>query len=253
MIFRIEDLGFSYGKKEILKNIDFEINRSDIISILGPNGCGKTTLLKLLLGFIKPAKGAIYFEDRSLENIKPKEFFQRVAYIPQMHEEAFGYKVEDVVLMGRMPYKSLFSHFNEEDKKISARSLETLGIAHLKDETYTTLSGGQKQLVLIARAITQQADIFIMDEPVNGLDFGNQYRLLNKIKELSKKKITFIKTSHYPDHVFFVSNEAIFLNKGEILEKGDPNAIINKENIENVYRLDSEVTSVYDRRICVAI
>ncbi|RXJ60913.1 ABC transporter ATP-binding protein [Candidatus Marinarcus aquaticus] len=252
-MFKVENLKFSYGKKEILKGIDFEINSSDVISILGPNGCGKTTLLKLLLGFLKPSQGEVYFENQPIRKIKSKHFFQRVAYIPQIHDGSFGYLVKDVVLMGRMPYKSLFTNFNKQDKQIAQEALELLGIGHLKDEIYTTLSGGQRQLILIARAITQQADIFIMDEPVNGLDFGNQYKLLNQIKALSKQNITFIKTSHYPDHVFFVSNEAIFLNKGKILEKGDPNTIIREENIEKVYQLESKIECLHDRKICVAV
>ena len=252
-MFKVENLTFSYGKKEILKGISFEINSSDIISILGPNGCGKTTLLKILLGFLKPSSGEVYFDNKLIKNIKTKDFFQKVAYIPQIHDGAFGYLVKDVVLMGRMPYKSLFSNFNKEDKKIALEALEIMGIFNLKDEIYTTLSGGQRQLILIARAITQQADVFIMDEPVNGLDFGNQYKLLNKIKELSKKDLTFIKTSHHPDHVFFASNEAIFLNEGKILEKGVPNEIIREENIEKFYNLKSKIEHLHDRKICIAI
>ncbi|QDF29737.1 ABC transporter ATP-binding protein [Halarcobacter anaerophilus] len=252
-MFKVEDLKFSYGKKEILKGISFEINSSDIVSILGPNGCGKTTLLKIMLGFLKPSQGKVYFGGKDISKIKPKHFFQRVAYIPQIHDGAFGYLVKDVVLMGRMPYKSIFSNFNKEDKKITLNALEVMGIEHLKDEIYTTLSGGQRQLVLIARAIAQQADIFIMDEPVNGLDFGNQYKLLNKIKELSKKDLTFIKTSHYPDHVFFVSNEAIFLDKGKILEKGNPETIIREENIKKVYKIESKIININNRNICLAV
>lgn len=252
-MFKVEDLKFSYGKKEILKGINFEINSSDIISILGPNGCGKTTLLKLILGFLKPTQGKVYFDGKDISKIKAKQFFQRVAYIPQIHDGAFGYLVQDVVLMGRMPYKSIFSNFNKEDKKITLDALEIMGIKELKNEIYTTLSGGQRQLVLIARAIAQQADIFIMDEPVNGLDFGNQYKLLNKIKDLSKKDLTFIKTSHYPDHVFFVSNEAIFLDKGKILEKGEPETIIREENIKKVYKIESEIININNRNICLAV
>lgn len=252
-MFRVEDLKFAYGKKEILKGISFEINSSDIVSILGPNGCGKTTLLKIMLGFLKPTEGKVYFDNKDISKIKTKHFFQRVAYIPQIHDGAFGYLVKDVVLMGRMPYKSIFSNFNKEDKKITLDALEVMGISHLKDEIYTTLSGGQRQLVLIARAIAQQADIFIMDEPVNGLDFGNQYKLLNKIKELSKKELTFIKTSHYPDHVFFVSNEAIFLNEGKILEKGDPETIIRDDTIKEVYKIESRIITIDDRNICLAV
>jgi len=252
-MFKVEDLKFSYGKKEILKGINFEINSSDIISILGPNGCGKTTLLKLILGFLKPTQGKVYFDGKDISKIKAKQFFQRVAYIPQIHDGAFGYLVQDVVLMGRMPYKSIFSNFNKEDKKITLDALEIMGIKELKNEIYTTLSGGQRQLVLIARAIAQQADIFIMDEPVNGLDFGNQYKLLNKIKDLSKKDFTFIKTSHYPDHVFFVSNEAIFLDKGKILEKGEPETIIREENIKKVYKIESEIININNRNICLAV
>jgi iron complex transport system ATP-binding protein len=252
-MFELENLKFSYGKKEILKGLSFRIESSDIISILGPNGCGKTTLLKLLLGFLKPTEGEIYFDKKPICSFSKKEFFQRVAYIPQVHEGTFGYLVKDVVLMGRMPYKSLFSNYSKEDKKIALLALETLGIEHLKDEVYTTLSGGQRQLILIARAIAQDADIFVMDEPVNGLDFGNQYKLLSKIKELSQKNITFIKTSHYPDHVFFVSNEAIFLDKGRVVEKGSPNEIIKEENIKKVYQLEAKIETINNRKVCIAI
>ena len=252
-MFSVENLKFSYGKKEILKGITFEIESSDIISILGPNGCGKTTLLKLLLGFLKPTEGEIYFNKKPINTLKAKDFFQRVAYIPQIHDGTFGYLVKDVVLMGRMPYKTLFSNYNKQDKKIVLEALEMLGIENLKDEIYTTLSGGQKQLILIARAIAQQADIFIMDEPVNGLDFGNQYKLLSRIKELSKENITFIQTSHYPDHVFFASNEAIFLDKGKIVEKGTPNTIIREENIKKVYQLESKIEMINDRNVCIAV
>lgn len=110
--------------KEILKGVDFEINTSDIISILGPNGCGKTTLLKILLGFLKPSSGEVYFENKPINKIKVKDFFQKVAYIPQVHETAFGYLVKDIVLMGRMPYKSVFSNYNKEDKRIVLEALE---------------------------------------------------------------------------------------------------------------------------------
>ena len=180
-MFKVENLTFSYGKKEILKGISFEINSSDIISILGPNGCGKTTLLKILLGFLKPSSGEVYFDNKLIKNIKTKDFFQKVAYIPQIHDGAFGYLVKDIVLMGRMPYKSLFSNFNKEDKKIALEALEIMGIFNLKDEIYTTLSGGQRQLILIARAIAQQADVFIMDEPVNGRDFTPMFPLISQI------------------------------------------------------------------------
>lgn len=252
-MYEINNLNFSYGEKDILNNISLKIVNGNIISILGPNGSGKTTLLKLLLGILSPNSGEILFNSQKITKINSKKFSKFVAYIPQIHENTFGYTVEDIVLMGRMPHKKFFSNFNAQDIKIASEALEILNIECLKNEIFSFLSGGQKQMVLIARAIAQKAKVFIMDEPVNGLDFGNQYRLLDKIKSLSGQGITFIKTSHYPDHVFYSSDEAIFIDKGKILAKGTPTDIINSKIIKKVYDVNSVITEISNRKVCIAI
>ena len=248
----LENVYFSYKGKEVLKNINLSLEKGTIVSILGPNGSGKTTLLKLLLNILKPSKGIIKFEGIPLNKISPKMYAMKTAYVPQLHRESFAYKVIDVVLLGRLPYKSFFSPYSKYDYEIALKSLEKLRILHYKDRPYTDLSGGERQLVLIARAITQGADILVMDEPVNSLDYGNQYRILRQIMDLRDEGITVILSTHFPDHAMIVSDRVIMMKNGSILDDGNPKDVINPENIFNLYNIEVEVVSIENYgKICI--
>ncbi|MDX9715110.1 MAG: ABC transporter ATP-binding protein [Dissulfurispiraceae bacterium] len=252
-LFAIENISFRYRKKEIISNLSLSFKRGRVASLLGPNGSGKTTLLKLLLGIHSPRQGNISFEGRVLQEIPHKEFSRRVAYVPQIHRESFAYTVEDVVLMGRMPHKPFFSHFSKDDRDMAMHALKRLNIIHLKDKPYTEVSGGERQLTLIARALTQGADTFIMDEPGNGLDFGNQFRLLDQISGLAQDGYTFIFSTHFPDHALLAADRVVMLKEGDVIADGSPKETITPETMLTLYGINAGVVEVCGRHmVCVS-
>lgn len=202
-LIAVRDVTFGYAHPPVLRNISVSFQAGEVVSLLGPNGSGKTTLLKIVLGLLPPQRGDVLLEGLAIRAMTSKQLARRIAYVPQFHRIAFGYRVLDVVLMGRMPHKPFFFRYDAADERVAARALERLCIAHLKDRPYSEVSGGERQLVLIARALAQGADIFVMDEPVNGLDYGNQIRLPGRIADLSRSGYTFIKTTHFPDHALW--------------------------------------------------
>ncbi|HRR22267.1 MAG: ABC transporter ATP-binding protein [Desulfomonilia bacterium] len=241
MFIRVENISFSYGKKEVLDDVSLSFRRGEVVSLLGPNGSGKTTLLKVLLGILKPSRGRVLFEGAPIVAIGAKRFARRVAYVPQLHHGAFSYSVLDVVLMGRMPYKNFFSRFTRRDNEIAESMLEKLGIVHLKHKPYTEISGGERQLTLIARALAQGADTFIMDEPITGLDYGNQIRLLEQIMVLSAEGHTVIKSTHFPDHALWVSDRAVLMKDGTVAADGTASGEITAGNLGKLYNIPVRV------------
>jgi iron complex transport system ATP-binding protein len=238
---RVENLNFSYGKNEVIRNLSFSIESGAVTTILGPNGSGKTTLLKLLLGLFLPQNGNIYLYDRPLSDYELKERALKLAYVPQKHIPAFSFSVIDIVAMGRHPHGSIFSRTGTQDLAAAQASLERLKIQPLADRPYTEISGGEQQLVLIARALTQQTEILIMDEPVSGLDYGNQILLLQQLQSLAREGITCITTSHFPEHALWIAEHAIFLKNGSLLAAGKAREIINSENLKSLYDADIKV------------
>jgi iron complex transport system ATP-binding protein len=243
---------YGYARRPVLHDVSLAITPGEIVSLLGPNGSGKTTLLKLILGLYTPQEGEIRLDGRPVSSFAPKALARRMAYVPQVHRMAFGYRVLDVVLMGRMPHKSFFFSYSATDEEIALNALARLQIDHLKDRAYTRVSGGERQLILIARALAQGADIFVMDEPVNGLDYGNQLRLLAGIADLAVGGYTFIKTTHFPDHALWVSDRVIMLKAGRVVADGPTTAVINRTNLYDLYHIPVDVLSIKDGgRVCV--
>jgi len=248
-------VSFAYRGRKVLHEISLDFRKGEVVSLLGPNGSGKTTLLKILLGLLVPQSGFVHFEDRLLQGYPRNELAKRIAYVPQVHREAFAYTVEEVVLMGRMPYHGFFSTSSGQDREIARMAMAKLGILHLHDRPYTEISGGERQLTLIARALTQGADVFIMDEPVNGLDYGNQMRLLNDINGLASDGLTFIMTTHFPDHALLTADRVVLLKEGTVLADGAPATVMTTEMLQTLYRVEVEVVSLPGRsgsvRVCV--
>jgi iron complex transport system ATP-binding protein len=232
----VTGLNFSYlPGQPVLEEVSFEIQPGCITSILGPNGSGKTTLLKLLLGLKKPDTGCINIFEKSLDSMPLQERARRLAYVPQKHSAIFSYKAIEVVAMGRLPYAGLFCRVTGKDRDLAMQNMQKLGISHLADRSYTEISGGEQQLVLVARALTQGADILILDEPVAGLDYGNQLMLLKHLRNLAGSGITCIKTTHYPEHALWTSDYAIFLKRGRVVASGNSEKIITSEMLANIY------------------
>lgn len=250
-MLRATGICFQYGKKQILRDISIHVEKGDVVSLLGPNGSGKSTLIKALLGINGICEGEVFYEGRNIRGIPPKELARYVAYVPQIHNVAFPYRVIDVVLMGRVPHKSLFSKYTRSDIHIAVESLARLGISHLEDRIYTEISGGERQLTLIARALAQGAKFLIMDEPISGLDYGNQLRLLNMIASLASDGYTFIKSTHFPDHAMMVSSSAILLKDGAIIASGKPSDVISQAMLKDIYGVDVRIEICGDHRVCI--
>jgi iron complex transport system ATP-binding protein len=245
----IEQLSFSYRRAPFIQDLNLTIDEGGILALLGPNGSGKTTLLKLLLGLLTPAAGIIRIQEIDTIDMSQRELACRLAYVPQVHREAFGYSVFDVVLMGRMPHTSFFAYYGERDRQIAWESLEKLSISHLARQPYTEISGGERQLTLIARALSQGASTFIMDEPTNGLDYGNQIRLLDRIGLLASEGFTFIYTTHQPDHALAVADRVVMMKAGAILHDGAPQSVITPGKLSELYGLTGKLSAgASDRR-----
>lgn len=253
MLLQADNITFGYSKKTILHDVSLSIRKGEIVSLLGPNGCGKTTLLKILLGLYHSKNGGkVRFEGQEISSIQQKTLARSIAYVPQFHRASFAYRVLDVVLMGRMPHKAFFARYNTHDVDLARKSLEKLSILHLEERPYTEISGGERQLTLIARAMTQGAHTFIFDEPANGLDYGNQIRLLEELINLSREGYTFIKSTHFPDHALWVADRVIMMKQGSIIANGTSDETITSENLFSLYGRDVDIHYLKESfRVCV--
>lgn len=244
-LIQAKHIAFSYRSVKVLDDLSLTIPGGGVVALLGPNGSGKTTLLKLLLGILRPQEGTIHFRDADISSIPSRELARHLAYVPQVHREAFGYRVFDVVLMGRIPHTSFFSRYGATDMRITREALERLSIDHLAERTYTEISGGERQLTLIARAMAQGARTFVMDEPTNGLDYGNQLRLMDRIKSLSSEEsFTFILTTHHPDHALAIADRVIMMRCGGIIRDGLPHETITPYALAELYDLDDRLFAI---------
>ena len=235
-MIEIENISFKYSKKNILNNVSLQINQGEIVNLLGANGCGKSTLIKLILGFYKAQKGTIKLFNKNINSYSRKEIAKYLSYVPQFHNVAFPYSVQDIVIMGKNNM-SFWQNYSRQDYESVDYALHTLNIYHLKNEDYTKLSGGQRQLVMVARAMVQNSLFCFMDEPVSSLDYGNQYRLLESVKTFANKGITFIITSHHPDHVKYLGGRAVLMNNGTIFKKGSVDEVLTESSLYELYKV----------------
>jgi len=253
-LFEVKNIAFSYDGEEIFSNISFSIGKGDVLCILGPNGTGKTTLIKCLNGLHEIDSGEILINGKNIKKLSFKEISKHIGYIPQSHVPSFPFKVLDVVLMGRAPYMNLTDSPKKEDVDIALKSLRTLGIEYLKDKEYTNLSGGERQLVFLARILCQQPDILILDEPTSHLDFGNQIKLLEIIDNLSKSGLSIIMSSHFPDHAFLSSNKVAIMKNKRFIDFGTPDDVVTESNLKKAYSIDVKLIELDDKRkVCVPL
>jgi iron complex transport system ATP-binding protein len=237
-----------YGNKTVLKDISVKVESGELLCLLGPNGVGKTTFFKSILGFLKLQGGDITINGENIKKWSRRKLAQIIGYVPQAHIPPFPFKVIDVVTMGRTAHMGSFSSPSEKDTAIAEEALKSLGVYFLKDRIYTEISGGERQMVLIARALTQQPQILVLDEPTSNLDFGNQVRVLEQINRLVQKGMGVIMTSHFPDHAFLCSGKVALMKRNNDFVVGSADEVITEENLRSAYGVDVKITSTTNNR-----
>lgn len=244
MSLKVKNLSFGYSKKKILNDISFELENELFTVLLGANGSGKSTLFKLILGFYKNYSGEILINEKESRDISMRNRSRMIAYIPQSAHTIYSYDAFDMVLMGRISKNGLFESPKELDYKKAIEAMDMIGIAHLKGRGFRCLSGGEKQLVLIARAIAQECNLIIMDEPTSSLDYGNQMLILNTIKDLQKSGYTILMSGHDPQQTLYFADRIIALKDSKIIADGTTKTWLNKKLIKDLYNLDVEIASI---------
>lgn len=239
MRLETRNLSVGYGRNAIGSGLDLSLEPGQIKCLLGPNGCGKTTLFKTVLGFLPKLAGEIYLGADELSALTRTEIARRIAYVPQAHMPPFPYDVIEVVLMGRTAGLGIFEQPGTRDLDAAYRALDVLGMADFAQRDYSRLSGGERQLVLIARALAQEAPVLVLDEPTASLDFGNQVRVLNQIVALSRGSgahpRSILMSTHHPEHVFRLQADVTLMKSGKIVRSGSALEVLTSETLSGVY------------------
>jgi len=257
---RVEEVSMAYGSSKILDAVSLTIGKGSVVTMVGPNGCGKTTLLKIINNLLKPDRGRVFVEGREVNSMPAHRLARIMGYVPQGHRISFPFKVRDVVITGRMPYIPAFSSPRREDLERTEQALALTGIGGLADQPYTQISGGERQLVMIARAMAQQPSVLLLDEPTSYLDFKNQIQTLKMVKEISRSQgVTAVMTLHDPNHALMFSDEVVLLRKlngsraGNVIAFGPPQEVMTSQNIKAAYGVEVEIVEVKGRKLLLPL
>jgi iron complex transport system ATP-binding protein len=250
-MIKANNLNFSYSSKATLKDVSFEVKGKSLCGVFGPNGSGKTTLIKCLAGLLRPSSGEILIDGSDIGSLKENEVARLVAYVPQDHKPFFPYLVNEIILMGRTPYLGGLGFLpGKNDLFEVARAIELLDLGKLADRPYTELSGGERQLVLLARGLAQTPKILFLDEPTLNLDFKNELKIWEILQSLkSRGNLTIVAATHNPNHILWYCDEAMILDGGRLILNGKTGDVMNEENINKLYgdkfRLSRETEKGY--------
>ncbi len=235
MSIEARDLVFSYGREDVLKGLSFSAGAGELVAVLGPNGVGKSTFFGCLLGFLRPKSGWVRIEDRPVLGMAPQELARYIAYIPQSAPQTFNYTVLDLVTMGMTNRIPIFSAPKPEHRERAMEALRSLGIAHLAERGSASISGGERQLALLARALVQEAKVLIMDEPTANLDYGNAFRVMQRVQELGEQGYTVIFSTHEPNQAFRYATRVLALLDGGVLADGPPEEALTEDLLARLY------------------
>lgn len=244
MAVDVRELSFSYGGAPVLQNVSFSMHGGEVIALLGPNGVGKSTLFRCQLGFLKPTRGEILIGGKPLSSYSHRDLAREIAYIPQSYAPTFNYSVRDSVLMGVTAKLGALESPTAAQQELVMQTLAQLGIAHLSERGSRKISGGERQLMLIARALVQDARVLIMDEPTANLDYGNSCRVMERVARLGREGYTVIFSSHDPNQAFRYATRALALKDGTLLADGAPVQVLTEPVLSALYGLSVAVRSV---------
>ena len=253
MPIEIEHLSFSYGQHEVLHDINLTIPDRTLVNVLGPNGVGKSTLFRCILCLNGTYLGRVLVNGRDLRKMTVRERAKLISYIPQSHSAVYNYEVLDVVLMSTGTDLGLFNNPGKSHVGRAMEALDRIGIAHLAHRPYTEISGGEQQMVLIARALAQNAKTIVMDEPTSALDYGNTVRVLSCVHQLAREGLSIIQSTHQPDQAFLYADKTLVIYDGRVRAYGDPKDVITSGLISDIYKVDVEINSLYDDRVRVCV
>jgi iron complex transport system ATP-binding protein len=234
-MIRLDNISKQNGHQILFIEASGALQKGEKIGLVGPNGSGKTTLFKTLLRLIARLAGSISIAGRPIDSWRPGQLALRQAYVPQANISVFPYRVLDMVLMGRTARLGVFSAPSAADRERAWTALERLGIADLAEREYTRISGGQRQLTLIARALAQEAPSIVMDEPTASLDFGNQALVLREVARLARGGLGIVLSTHQPDHAFAIASRVLLLHDGRVVADGPPREVLTRQRLEQVY------------------
>ena len=240
-MIRVEKLCFSYGSRSVLRDVSFSAEKGDFLAVLGPNGVGKSTLFRCVLGILKGYGGRILVGGREIRELSRREMAGCMSYIPQHFGTAFAYSVLDTVLMGTTHELGTFSTPKTSQIRKAEEALEQVGITDLEDRMFNRLSGGEQQLVMIARALSQQAELLLMDEPTASLDYGNREKILTLLKDLTRQGYSVILSTHDPQHALTYSSRVLALHDGAVAAFGDTAEVLTTELLRKLYGIPAVI------------
>ncbi len=253
MGIQVENLSFSYCTRPVLHEVSFSAKKGELLAVLGPNGVGKSTLFQCILGLHTKYRGCVLLDGQDIRHLPPRQMAHRVAYIPQNHGQTFAYSVEEMVLMGTAHTVGSLSQPREEQRRAARQAMERLSIGHLARRNFCHLSGGEQQLVLIARALAQQVDVLLMDEPTASLDYGNQTMVLSRVLALTEEGYTVLMSTHNPQHALFYADRVLALQDGCVAAFGKPEEVMTPTLLERLYGTKTRFVSLPEGQMIVPI
>jgi iron complex transport system ATP-binding protein len=238
-LVEVRGASFRFGERPpVFDGIDLEVRAGEVLTILGPNGCGKSTLLRCIGGALALQRGTVRIEGDDLARLDPSARARKVGFLFQDHVASFPFTVIDLVIMGRTPHLGFLGTPSSRDRQLAEEALERVDMGHLRDRPYTELSGGERQLALLARTLAQQPQVILLDEPTSHLDLKNQVRCLKTLGALSTAGATMIMTTHDPNHAFLFSGRVVMMRPGGSLLVGSATEVINETNLAATYGID---------------
>jgi len=255
----VESVRFRYPSREgatVFDDISLSVATGEVLMLLGPNGTGKSTLLKCMAGLLAPQAGRVTLDGVDLHTLSPSRLARRVGYVPQSSMSTFPFRVRDIVVMGRAPHLHALASPSRADEAIAEQVLHDIGIVHLAHRTCHQISGGEWQMVLIARALAQQPDVLLLDEPTSHLDVGNQVRILGSVRQLGARGLTVVMATHAPDQAFMAADRVAMIKDGRLMAHGTPAGVLTREILGRAYGVEVEVVELkgnIGRRVCAPI